>query len=1475
MNRVRYRPACQADRISTVNGTTPGGHMYNNSNNILKVSLRSIYIFFLLIVNLSSLNAQEYTCPKPYNSQFEANYTNRYCYVAPGQLVSVHIFVTANPCPCNNPGDIWNLGGYLERLEGYKWPPGVHPSGSDCFSEFFSFSAPFDIDEYENNKAHYVNRKAGSLIIYQIIPYQEPDPCKTDAMDPVNTFTGAFRFTDQDYSNSDIQFSRSYNASMLVGCYSADTLKRWKNPLGIGWQHNYNIYTEELELESDTGCIVWEGKTMNVYNRISAGVYHPMRQNHTNLKKIGNTWYLYKADGTIYYFGSSNKVDSIVDRNGRKTSFSYTGNYLSQVTGKDGHTLSFGYSADSFLTSVSITENGNTKQFEYRYHPITYIVGDEEDADTFDLMGAMQLVQVVQHYPTGSADSLLSLYKYYYNGNDLRMVAKIFPQDGYTSSDTIWSGNYKKGDRLYVWYDSLGQAIYEEVIDGDGDTLISNDKTVYKAYTGYYRYSLYQPGNDSALTYVYTGAAGADSAHSPYDTTFVPQAPASGYYIEKRDYHNDRVGRQIFMEKRGTAISRTKFFKDLDFNDTLVVTIDDDTTRYSYQSYTLNSETRSTQLPTKIVYPNGDSILNYYHAPDNNAPAFFLLDSIIDELGRKTQYFYDNNYNLDSLRYYNRYIAGVGTTTLTHDYTFNSHGNLTQLKDPRGNSTYYSYAPNDTGPYLTQTRIDMSPSGSGNEDIITKYKYNTDIGKVDTLIYFQDYPGDSSLVYYTHDVMSRLQGTHYPDGTRDSLTYDKRGNLIKKETYLSSTCHFRIEYVYDARDRLTLVKEYSDMSGVTPKIDTTRYAYDLNDALIGFINANDTTGISTEISYEYDAGKLIKVAYPDTTYDSLGYYTNNNLKFKKDRRGKVVAYLYDSRNRLIKERYFNSLTAYDAFPDSVPAESLVFTYDDVGNMVSMLDKNGTINYSYDEMNGLDTLNCYQDMLVIYKYDTAGNRKKLKVVKASDTTTVYLNQSYPTYDEANRLDKTAVGTDTFAFTYWDTGPIKKIDYPNNVKEQYKLTSRNFIDVITDSSGNNQLFKFDYKYNAKGDRDTLILYLPRLMQSPISGTITYMYDDLRRLTQAQYPRSIYNKTNSYTYDKVGNRLKKIAGTDTTNYTYNKRNNHMTYAGAAGYSYDNNGNLTQITPPEEIGYYFTWDFENRLVKIRKTGSGPGDSLRFTYCGLGKRIRKIHGASDTTKYCYDGMYAVCEFGGHLDLKAKYVYVNGMLLARYDNSPADTHYFHHDGLGSVIGMTNENGNVEQSYFYDDFGNSLGSWGSVSNSYLYTGQEYDDEISGAELYNLRARYYDPGIGRFVSEDPVNKASKGTIALNPHELNTYLYVLNNPINWVDPLGLKGIKKCTSKEVKKELKQIIEAFHRCCKRGFRPPCYEKSENIIECMYIIIGGKLDCCDYGIHFMPQFWFIFHYGIRADCYDCCGRHYQKYFEPFLCWAMPTQKVWW
>ena len=270
--------------------------------------------------------------------------------------------------------------------------------------------------------------------------------------------------------------------------------------------------------------------------------------------------------------------------------------------------------------------------------------------------------------------------------------------------------------------------------------------------------------------------------------------------------------------------------------------------------------------------------------------------------------------------------------------------------------------------------------------------------------------------------------------------------------------------------------------------------------------------------------------------------------------------------------------------------------------------------------------------------------------------------------------------------------------------------------------------------------------------------------------------------------------------------------------------------------------YDFENRLTRyVKGTKTPPSyDTLWFNYCGLGKRICKIetpHGQSpDTIGYGYDGIYAVCEFGGHLDLDAKYIYANGMLLARYDESPADTHYYHHDGLGSVMGMTDENKSIERSYFYDEFGNSLGNWGSATNHYLYTGQEYDGSVTG--LYNLRARYYKPDIGRFISEDPMMRAQSGCCLLfatssfdnlrlvlqyQPQNLNAYLYCANNPTNKKDIVGLTSwgfacddVAQCFEEKCKKAAREWADVAwqypdllgDRVCKKmadEWRQRCY----------------------------------------------------------------------
>jgi RHS repeat-associated protein len=102
--------------------------------------------------------------------------------------------------------------------------------------------------------------------------------------------------------------------------------------------------------------------------------------------------------------------------------------------------------------------------------------------------------------------------------------------------------------------------------------------------------------------------------------------------------------------------------------------------------------------------------------------------------------------------------------------------------------------------------------------------------------------------------------------------------------------------------------------------------------------------------------------------------------------------------------------------------------------------------------------------------------------------------------------------------------------------------------------------------------------------------------------------------------------------------------------------------------------------------------------------------------------------------------------------------YYEADGLGSITSLTATNGSVAQSYAYDSFGNTTNSSGSVTNFFRYTAREFDTETN---IYYYRARYIDPNVGRFLSEDPL-RFEQG--------MNFYGYVRGNAPNLTDPAGL---------------------------------------------------------------------------------------------------------
>jgi len=221
----------------------------------------------------------------------------------------------------------------------------------------------------------------------------------------------------------------------------------------------------------------------------------------------------------------------------------------------------------------------------------------------------------------------------------------------------------------------------------------------------------------------------------------------------------------------------------------------------------------------------------------------------------------------------------------------------------------------------------------------------------------------------------------------------------------------------------------------------------------------------------------------------------------------------------------------------------------------------------------------------------------------------------------------------------------------------------------------------------------------------------------------------------------------------------------------TYDANGNLTSQTDANGTTTY-TWDARNRLI----AQSGPGVAASFTYDALGRRTSKtINGI--TTQFLYDGNDIVQEIGGGAVGAS---YLRSLNIDEpFVRRSSSNEFYHTDALGSVLALTNDAGTVATNYSYEAFGKTT-IVGTSSNPFQYTGREND----GAGLYYYRARYFSPMMERFVGEDPLHlgsaqllrqvapdlRAVSAALIRRTELLNRYSYVINNPIKFIDPLGL---------------------------------------------------------------------------------------------------------
>ncbi len=739
-----------------------------------------------------------------------------------------------------------------------------------------------------------------------------------------------------------------------------------------------------------------------------------------------------------------------------------------------------------------------------------------------------------------------------------------------------------------------------------------------------------------------------------------------------------------------------------------------------------------------------------------------------DPHGGTTSYGYDSNGNRisttgpDGTATTSTYDASGNMLTSTDalgqttSYSYNAFGQVTSITDPQGGITAYVYDAKGNMTSLTD------PAGA-----TTTYAYDAK----GNIIKVTNAAGQATT--FTYDVKGNPASITDPAGAITGYTYDAAGNVISITDAKGAVTQF----VYDVRNRLiksidpqgnTMLYSYDANGNKTSETDangnTTRYEYNSKNQLIKTVDAigsvtsytyggsscpscgggngekltslTDANGNVT--SYLYDQlGRSVKEADPLGNSTGYAYDARNNPVSKTDANGNTINFSYDANGRLLKKSYSDGTEE-------------TFTYDAKGNLLTAGNKHISYNFSYDAAGRMLSSTDSNGKVISYEYDLLGN--KTKMISPEGKSLTY------TYDKANRLTSIINGG-TFTFGYDTKGQRSSLSYPNGDTARYGYDKQGRLtSLLRKNSAGNVISSNSYTLDKIGNREK---------NTTQDLTNSYRYDAIYRLTQALTntpgystnttatkgtANAVQQQKDYFSYDPVGNRL---TSANNRNYTYGPANQLISENGTI-YSYDKNGNLVQKTTTTETTTY-TWDFENRLINA----ATPSTTSEYAYDPFGRRIEKKvteGGITATTKYFYDNQAILFDYDEFGAIGNRYIHGPSIDEPLAVTSGKDKYYYHADGLGSIIALTDQSGKVVQNFEYDSFGNLKDQKNRIKQPFTYTGREWDKEIG---LYYYRARYYDPMDGRFISKDPIG--FKGGI-------NQFQYVQNNPINFVDSTGL---------------------------------------------------------------------------------------------------------
>ena len=561
--------------------------------------------------------------------------------------------------------------------------------------------------------------------------------------------------------------------------------------------------------------------------------------------------------------------------------------------------------------------------------------------------------------------------------------------------------------------------------------------------------------------------------------------------------------------------------------------------------------------------------------------------------------------------------------------------------------------------------------------------------------------GVGSGVKYEYDLAGAQRRIVSMGGASQELEYDARG---------------RITGIVDGNGSETkyLLDEWGRITGVV-KADgsTERYAYNFAGDMV---SSTDGEGHTTQ--YEYNRmGKISAIVDPTGERETYHYDGQGRLIRKTDRNGVTV------------ELGYNLYGAPLFKKEKDGAQGDFYEYTPEGLLKCAISAGMRYAYEYDEMGRMTRKSASGRTLLALEYDRNGNK-----VRQIDVTGKLTGFDYDPMGQLLRL--TDDGQELAAYTYNPDGTPRAVAH-GPIRQEYAYDLDKNLTGLTVRSGETLLSQTGYAYDGNGNR---------IRKQALDGTTLYQYDALNQLQRVDYPA--YSE--ELFYDRAGNRARRLVGGEEELYQYDPRNRLMalTRGGVtAPFQYDNAGNLLQDDKAR-----YSYDAFNRTVKVEtfdgsiQVNHYDAEGLRHEMEENGRLVRFIFHKGEAVAEQEENSNVIRLIRG------------SELIARSSDSESARTYYHYasDEMGSTTHIVDESGNVQNRYAYDAWGKIEVKEEAVPNRFTYYGQQIDPIT---QQYYLRARFYNPVIGRFTQEDTYRGDG----------LNLYAYCANNPVYYVDPSG----------------------------------------------------------------------------------------------------------